>query len=292
MLLLLLVELISGARGWLPKNFPATFDPSLFNTSVARILPKDFIHGYASAAFQVEGAVREDGKSESIWDRFSNTPGKIYQGHSANVSDDEYHRYAETIDLLKKSGANSYRMSISWPRLIPGGFSGSPVNQKAVNHYNKIFDLLHKNNIQPFVTLYHWDLPQVLQDRYEGLMNFNQFSQDFVYFADTAFRIFGPKVKYWLTFNEPTSYCILGYQTGDHAPGYCTDRKRCAKGNGLVDVFKCFVSTIIAHAKAVDVYRKKYQPQQQGLISIAPNIEYGEPLNPKSPIDRFFAELT
>ncbi|KAJ3277093.1 choline dehydrogenase 7 [Terramyces sp. JEL0728] len=257
----------------------------------AKITAKDTFDLPIDAAFQVEGAVDADGKSKSIWDTFAHLPGKIFNNDSPDVADDEYHLYAETVNLLKAAGANSYRFSISWPRLVPGGSAGSPINPLAVDHYNKIINLLVENNITPLVTLYHWDLPQSLEDAYGGLLNADKLSVDFAYYADAAFAAFGDRVKHWLTFNEPTSSCVLGYATGEHAPGHCTDRTKCAKGNGLLDVVQCMHSILVSHGEAVKVFRQKYQPTQKGMISIAPNVEYAVPLDPNSAVDKFFTGL-
>ncbi|KAJ3325973.1 hypothetical protein HDV06_002358 [Boothiomyces sp. JEL0866] len=288
--MLFLIHSVLAINSWLPADFQGQLNIDI-PVNHSAIYPKDFLHGFASAAFQVEGAVDADGKSKSIWDTFAHLPGKIFNNDSPDVADDEYHLYAETVNLLKASGANSYRFSISWPRLVPGGFAGSPVNQLAVDHYNNVINLLLENNITPLVTLYHWDLPQSLEDSYGGLLNADKLSKDFTYYADAAFAAFGDRVKHWLTFNEPTSSCALGYATGEHAPGHCTDRTKCAKGNGLIDVVQCMHSILVSHGEAVKVFRQKYQPTQKGMISIAPNVEYAVPLDPNSLVDKFFTEL-
>lgn len=153
----LLIGSITAAdhHKFLPAQFPGSAQIANLS-STSQFLPNDFMWGYASASFQVEGAVSEDGKTASIWDTFASVQGKIKNGDSPKIANDEYHRFAETVRLLKESGAKSYRMSISWPRLVPGGVRGSKVNQLAVQHYNHAFDLLLQNGIEPFVTLYHW----------------------------------------------------------------------------------------------------------------------------------------
>lgn len=281
----------SNSDLFLPNNFPGRIDITRVDTDISKnTLPKDFLWGFASAAVQNEGSASADGKSDSIWDVYARIPGKILNGTTPEVAVDEYVRYKETTQLLKEAGATAYRLSISWPRLIPGGHRGSPVNQLAVQHYNDVFDDLISNGITPLVTLYHWDLPQVLDSSYGGLLNATEFPQDYAYFADKAFEAFGEKVKLWLTFNEPISSCAFGYGIGMHAPGRCPDRKKCKEGNGMGEVLQCGHSILLAHAKAVDIYRKKYQNIQEGQISIAPNSEWAQPMNPDNSFDRFFAQ--
>ena len=128
--------------------------------------PPGFLWGMATAAFQVEGAWKEDGKGESIWDRFAHTPGNIASGHTGDVANDHYHRYAEDVALMKSIGATAYRFSIAWPRIFPEG-TGQP-NPKGLDFYDRLIDTLLEVGVVPFATLYHWDLPQVLQDRFGG----------------------------------------------------------------------------------------------------------------------------
>ena len=252
---------------------PVTVPPLFSN--VSNSLPIDFIWGYASSAPQVEGAVDVDGKSPSQWDVFSNRKGAIIDGTTPNTTINEYQRWEETVELLKMSGANAYRFSIAWSRLIPEALQGSPINQKAVNHYNNLIDKLIKNGITPMITLFHYDAPQVLVDTYESVLNTDRFSEDFVYFADTSFRLFGDRVKHWATFNEPISSCILGYGNGMHAPGYGIMNFHL---NFSWQLLRCGHTLLIAHAKAVQLYRSKYQLVQKGFITMVCNIQFGEPI--------------
>ncbi|HYJ45152.1 MAG TPA: family 1 glycosylhydrolase, partial [Pyrinomonadaceae bacterium] len=134
-----------------------------------REFPKGFLWGSATASYQVEGAVHEDGRGPSIWDTFSHTPGKVINNSTGDVADDHYHRYKEDVQLMKSLGVKTYRFSIAWPRVFPQG-SGAP-NPKGLDFYNRLVDELLANGIQPFATLYHWDLPQVLQDKGGGWEN-------------------------------------------------------------------------------------------------------------------------
>jgi beta-glucosidase len=247
-------------------------------TNVTGTLANDFFFGFASAAAQVEGAIDVDGKSPSIWDVFSKRKGKVADGTTTNTTIDEYYNYQETIDLLKMSGANSYRLSIAWSRLIPGGVKGSPVNQKAVQHYRKVFKALLDNGITPFVTLYHWDMPQVLEDTYKSLLNTERWNEDFVYFADAAFKHFGDQVKHWVTYNEPGTICLGSYLAGYHPPNRCLDIRKCKFSIGPLDMLHCAHSILTSHARAVDLYRRKYKRTQKGVIGIVNIIEWAEPI--------------
>lgn len=177
--------------------------------------PPGFLWGMATAAFQVEGAWKEDGKGESIWDRFCHTPGKIKGAATADVACDHYHRYPEDIGILKQLHQKSYRFSISWPRIQPSG-TGAP-NQKGLDHYKRVVDVALEAGIRPFCTLYHWDLPQALEDR-GGWPN-----RDLAgYFADYAgilAKHLGDRITVWAPFNMPWSVAYLGYGVGSFPPG-------------------------------------------------------------------------
>ncbi len=179
------------------------------------IFPGDFIWGTATAAYQIEGAVAEDGRGESIWDRFCKTPGKVLNGDTGEVACDHYHRMEEDLDLLKELGAGSYRFSISWPRIFPEGTGR--VNQKGLDFYQRLVDGLLERDIIPAATLYHWDLPQVLQDRGGWLNRDTAFA--FSDYSDTLFQALGDRISKWITINEPWVVAFLGHWLGTHAPG-------------------------------------------------------------------------
>ncbi|KAI7152812.1 glycoside hydrolase family 1 protein, partial [Hortaea werneckii] len=147
--------------------------------STAR-LPKDFLWGYATASYQIEGAPHEDGRGDSIWDTFCKIPGKIADGTSGDVACDSYHRYKEDVALLKQLGAKAYRFSISWSRVIPLGGRKDPINEAGLQYYVNLVDELVANGIVPMITLFHWDLPQALYDRYGGFLNKEEYVQDYV----------------------------------------------------------------------------------------------------------------
>ncbi|OJT02841.1 Beta-glucosidase 1A [Trametes pubescens] len=221
-------------------------------------LPSDFLWGYATASYQIEGSPDVQGRSPSIWDTFSHTPGKIKDGSNGDVATDSYRRWGEDIALLKLSGANSYRFSISWSRIIPQGGRGDLINADAIEHYGVFIETLRKNGIKPVVTLYHWDLPQALHDRYGGWLNKEEIVQDYVNYARTCFRYFGDSVKDWITHNEPWCISVLGYATGAFAPGHKGDTEHWIVAHNL----------LLAHAYAVKAYRDEFQASQGGQIGI------------------------
>lgn len=186
-----------------------------------KAFPKDFLWGAASAAYQVEGAWDVDGKGMSNWDKFVRIPGKTFKGTTGDVAVDHYHHYKEDIDLMAEMGLKTYRFSIAWSRIYPTG-SGE-LNQKGLDFYNNIIDELMKHNIEPIVTIYHWDLPQALQDAYGGWES-RQIIEDFKNYSITLYKAFGDRVKYWVSLNEQNIFTRLGYQTALHPPGIKDDK--------------------------------------------------------------------
>jgi beta-glucosidase len=177
--------------------------------------PKGFYWGTATAAYQIEGGWQEDGKGESIWDRFAHTPGKIRNGDTGDVACDSYHRWPEDIALMRAMNLNSYRLSISWPRIQPSGSRSA--NSKGVDYYSRLVDALLDAGIRPFVTLYHWDLPQALEDA-GGWPNRDTAAR-FAEYVHLAAHALGDRVFDWMLFNEPAAFVDLGYLEGRHAPG-------------------------------------------------------------------------
>ncbi len=177
--------------------------------------PKGFVWGTATASYQIEGAATEDGRGESIWDRFSHTPGNVLNGDTGDVADDHYHRWPEDLQLIKALGANAYRFSIAWPRIIPDGIGA--VNDAGLDFYERLVDGLLAAGIEPYVTLYHWDLPQALQDR-GGWPNRDSVGWFADYAAVVSSRL-GDRVRHWITHNEPWVAAFMGYLSGEHAPG-------------------------------------------------------------------------
>ena len=190
--------------------------------------PKDFWWGVATAAYQIEGATHADGRGPCIWDTFCKEPGKIEGGANADIACDEYHRYEEDVKLMAELGVKHYRFSISWSRILPEG--RGRVNEKGVDYYRRLVHALLKHGITPHATLYHWDLPQALQDRYAGWQS-REVAKDFGDYASAVVKRLGDRIKYWMTLNEISSFCLGGYGVGHpgfQAPGIelKTDKQR------------------------------------------------------------------
>ncbi len=180
-----------------------------------RTFPEQFVWGTATASYQIEGAVREDGRGPSIWDTFSHTPGRTYNGDTGDVACDHYHRWRDDVQLMRDLGVNAYRFSVAWPRVRPNG--GGAINSAGLDFYDRLVDALLAARITPFVTLYHWDLPQALQDR--GGWAHRDTAEMFVEYADIVTRRLGDRVKHWITHNEPWVASLIGHFEGIHAPG-------------------------------------------------------------------------
>ncbi|MGW7791181.1 family 1 glycosylhydrolase, partial [Streptomyces tricolor] len=178
--------------------------------------PSDFLWGTATAAYQIEGAVAEDGRAPSIWDTFSHTPGKTANGDHGDVACDHYHRWREDIGLMRQLGVNAYRLSVAWPRVVPGGTGA--VNPKGLGFYDALTDALLEAGITPSVTLYHWDLPQVLQDR--GGWPERDTAHAFAEYASVVADRLGDRVTLWATLNEPSCSAWIGHLEGTMAPGW------------------------------------------------------------------------
>ncbi len=183
--------------------------------TTARNFPPDFLWGTATAAYQIEGAVKEGGRGPSIWDTFSHTPGRVAGGDTGDVADDHYHRWPEDIEHLRALGVGAYRLSIAWPRVQPGG-SGD-FNAEGIAFYSRLVDALLAAGITPVVTLYHWDLPQELEDA--GGWTNRATAEAFAVYARRMARELGDRVDTWTTLNEPWCSAYLGYGSGVHAPG-------------------------------------------------------------------------
>ncbi len=206
------------------------------------IFPDNFIWGTSTSAYQIEGGYRSGGKGESIWDRFSHTPGKIYGNHTGDTACDHYHLFKEDVRILKELGIASYRFSISWSRIFPDGY-GEP-NQKGIAFYRELSDLLIRNGIIPAVTLYHWDLPQKLQD-IGGWTN-RKVVEYFEEYARYLFKELGDRIPIWITFNEPWVSSFIGYWYGGHPPGI----------KNYSTALLAAHNTMLAHGLAVRAFRE------------------------------------
>ena len=230
--------------------------------------PPGFVWGSATAAYQIEGAVKEDGRGESIWDRFSHTPGRTLNGETGDVACDHYHRVDEDIALLKRLNLGAYRFSIAWPRIVPDG--GTTVNQAGIDFYSRLVDKLLAASITPFITLYHWDLPQPLEDA-GGWLN-RATADRFAYYADVISKALGDRAKHWITLNEPWCSAFLGYMIGVHAPGHQLGFKGGLAAQHVLS---------LAHGKAMQVLRTNVP---DGKLGITLNIGQAEPAS-DSPAD-------
>jgi len=220
---------------------------------IPRRFPQNFIWGTATAAYQVEGAVHEDGRGPSVWDTFSHTPGKTHAGDTGDVADDFYHRYKEDIQLMQRLGCKGFRFSVAWTRIFPDG-TGTP-NQKGIDFYKRLTDALHQAGIEPFCTLFHWDLPQALQDK--GGWSNRATSQAFADYAHYTAGQLSDRVSHWMTINEFDSFIDDGYGTGGSAPGLRLPRK---------ELMQTRHNAVLAHGLAVQAIRAAAKrPVQVGL---------------------------
>lgn len=178
--------------------------------------PSHFIFGSATAAYQIEGAVNKDGRGVSIWDTFSHKKGNIRHNDNGDVACDHYHRYRDDIELMRELGLDAYRLSIAWPRIMPEG--RGEINQAGIDFYSNVIDCLLAAGITPYVTLFHWDMPQALDDEYGGFLS-RQSATDFANYVEVVVKALGDRVKNWITLNEPWEHGCLGYVMGKHAPG-------------------------------------------------------------------------
>ncbi|KAI3468066.1 hypothetical protein Pfo_024729 [Paulownia fortunei] len=201
------------------STVPAQQIENEFSKITRNDFPDGFVFGTGTSAYQNEGGAAKGGRGLSVWDVFTlRTPGRITDGSNGNVAVDMYTRYKEDIKMMKSMGFDAYRFSISWPRILPGGKLCLGVNQEGVDFYNDLINTLLANGIQPYVTLFHWDLPYLLEQEYGGFLNEN-IVDDFRDFAELCFWEFGDRVKHWVTLNEPWTYCVQGYVARIFPPG-------------------------------------------------------------------------
>ena len=214
--------------------------------------PQGFYWGTATASFQIEGASREDGKGESIWDRFCATPGKILTGETGDPACDSYHRYADDIALMKAMNNNAYRFSITWPRVVPDG--DGAISQAGLAYYDRLVDGLLEAGIAPFATLYHWDLPQALQDK--GGWASRATIDAYVRYCDVTVTKLGDRVKNWMTFNEPWCVSILSNLIGEHAPGLHDEKIALQVAHNV----------LVSHGLVVPVIRQRCPDGKVGIV--------------------------
>lgn len=231
------------------------------------VFPEDFVWGAATASYRIEGAANEDGRGESIWDRFSHTPGNVDNGDTGDIAADHYHRWKEDIKIMKEIGLHAYRFSVAWPRIFPTG--RGQVIEKGLDFYRRLVDGLLDAGIQPYGTLYHWDLPQALQD--EGGWPARSTAEAFVDYADLVTRALGDRVVSWATFNEPMVSAYVGYLIGRHAPGHQDMEEMLAASHHL----------LLAHGWSISVIRANTPKAKVGIVL---NLQQHVPASP-SPAD-------
>lgn len=220
--------------------------------------PDGFVWGTATASYQIEGAWDEDGRGPSVWDTFAHTPGKICDGTTGDVAVDHYHRYQEDVDLMAELGLNAYRFSIAWPRVIPEGTGA--VNDAGLDFYDRLVDALLEKRITPYPTLFHWDLPQALQDK-GGWAN-RDICRQFADYATVVVERLSDRISRWITHNEPAVYSLLGHFMGIHAPGL-TDP---------MATFQTIHHLLLSHGFAAKAIRTvaKSTPEVGITLSLAP----------------------
>jgi beta-glucosidase len=228
-------------------------------------LPAEFVWGAATSAYQIEGAWNADGKGESIWDRFSHTPRRIANGDTGDVACDHYHLWAEDVALMARLGLQAYRLSVSWPRVLPAG--RGVANPAGIDFYDRLVDGLLGVGIEPFVTLYHWDLPQALQD--EGGWPMRSTAEAFVEYADVLSRRLGDRVKHWITHNEPAVTAYTAHLHGRHAPGV----------QDMATALRVAHHLLLSHGWAVEVLRRNSPDAEVGITL---NVNYSVPASPSA----------
>ena len=211
-----------------------------------------FVWGVATSSFQIEGAAHEDGRGPSIWDTFCRVPGKVANGDTGEIACDHYHRYNEDLDLMKWMGVDAYRFSVAWSRIIPNGVG--PINQAGLDFYDRLIDGALERGIQPWITMYHWDLPQALQDR--GGWNNREVVKWFEEYANVLTNEFGDRVKHWMTLNEPLCSAWIGHLYGDMAPGI-TD---------LQTALNASHHLLMSHGIASQVTRTNVKDSKVGIV--------------------------
>jgi beta-glucosidase len=221
------------------------------------VFPDSFAWGVATAAYQIEGAVAEDGRGESVWDRFCATEGKVRNGDTGAVACDFYHRYRDDVALMAELGVNAFRLSVAWPRVLPDG--RGRVNPAGLDFYDRLVDELLAVGIKPFVTLYHWDLPQALEDR--GGWPRRDTADAFAEYVEVVMGRLGDRVERWITLNEPQVAAWQGYGWGKHAPGRTSERDALAAAHHL----------LLSHGRAVEILRREAPRAQVGItLDVSP----------------------
>ncbi|CAA7024283.1 unnamed protein product [Microthlaspi erraticum] len=242
---------------------------------------KNFTFGAATSAYQIEGAAY---RALNGWDYYTHRyPEKVPDRSSADLACDSYHLYKEDVALLVKLKAQAYRFSIAWSRVLPKGRLSGGIDENGISYYNNLINELVKNGIEPYVTIFHWDMPQTLEDEYKGFLD-KRIVEDFTNYAELLFQRFGDRVKFWITLNQPYSLATKGYGDGSYPPGRCTGCE--FGGNSATEPYIVAHNQLLAHATTVALYRERYKKSQGGKIGTTLIGRWFVPLNETSEADK------
>ncbi len=233
------------------------------------VFPDGFTWGVATSSYQIEGAVREGGRGESIWDRFSHTPGRVANGETGDIACDHYHRYREDVQLMRELNVGAYRFSVAWPRILPTGTGA--VNEAGLDFYERLVEEVLEAGLDPYLTLYHWDLPQVLDDG-GGWLN-RRTVDAFENYTDVLTRRLGDRVRNWITINEPWVVAFLGYGIGIHAPGH----------RSMTEALQVAHHVLLAHGQAMPVIRSNVRDARAGITL---NLNHSYAMDPDREADQ------
>jgi beta-glucosidase len=267
---------------------PGDSSDSTDNVTPANIaFPPDFVWGSATSSYQVEGAVDRDGRGASIWDTYCRHGGRVLENATGDVACDHYHLYEKDVQLMKDLQLRAYRFSISWSRILPDGYAdgdGNRINRAGIDFYNRLIDALLDHGIEPWVTLYHWDLPQTLEDDVGGWLDpgGNTIAKAFGDYARICYSAFGDRVKRWITLNEPWTVAVHGYNDGVKAPG--------RRHNGTFETYIVAHNLLLAHSAAAFIYKREFAPRQGGMVGMSNSADFRYPLVPGSELDQKAAE--
>lgn len=253
-------------------SYPEVFNDPERDVLIAGKFPDGFAWGSATSSYQIEGGWDADGKGVHIWDTFSQGC-RCYACQTGDVACDSYNKWEDDVALLKALGVTHYRFSIAWTRIMPTG--EGEVNEAGLQYYDNLINALLAGGIEPVATLYHWDLPQNLQDKYGGWES-DELAAIFNTYADICFEKYADRVKMWITFNEPYVVCWLGYGINVFAPGIYDPGEA---------PYRAAHTIIKAHAMAYNTYQAKYKATHNGLVSITLSTDYGLPDDPENPAD-------
>ncbi|CAA7022671.1 unnamed protein product [Microthlaspi erraticum] len=262
---------------------PFNCDDTLFFNRAG--FPKNFTFGAATSAYQIEGAAH---RAFNGWDYFTHRyPEKVPDKTTGDLACDSYNLYKEDVALLVKLKVQAYRFSVAWSRVLPKGTLAGGVDENGITYYSNLINELKANGIEPYVTIFHWDVPQALEDAYGGFLH-SRIVEDYTNYAELLFQRLGDRVKFWITFNQPYTFATRGYADGGHAPGRCTGCE--LGGNSGTEPYIVGHNELLAHAKTVALYRSKYKVTQGGKIAITLIGRWFVPLNETSEQDKAAAK--